>query len=1001
MPEKKTRFSNNNNRNYGRKSSKINTNLVNSSFNNNNFLKFGLINIHSIRNKLTTVSEILDETQLDLLCITETWLHVSETNVVKSALPKNYTFVHVPRSSDPGERGGGVAVIFKDCFTNFKLLSNFHSTNSFEVLAFSICSLKISFNIAVVYRPGHAGTDLSFYDDFNEFLSSFTDLGNHFLICGDFNYWVDNPIGKLFTLNFISLLDSHNCTNVVNEPTHSAGHTLDLIIHDQRNHSIDNLTVFPISPKISDHSLITFIYNVPKKRDVATKEIQFRNYKNLNLDNLKNYVNTIVSNFNYTSPLVNQVNDYNSNLEKLHDKHCPLLKKVIRVDVNNPWYDSSISKLRKERRKAEREWRRNKNENTRKIYVNARDKVNNTVELQKTKYYSDSIKKCNNNQKQLYKVLTKLIGSDDILLPANATCNDMNNFFLDKISTIRNQLDNSIVSNKYSDSYLNYNVDYGQAKLSKFNLVSECEVKKIMTTVNKSSCGLDPFNFSKAPDIVPDLIPIFTSIINNCFSSGKFPTSEKVSLVRPLLKKTSLDPEILKNYRPVSNLTYLHKLIEKSILSQLLPHLMKNNCISKFRSAYRSNHSTKTALCRVYNDLLKNIQNAEIALLIMLDLSAAFDTIDFDLLFDDLKKAGVTDDALNLLKSYITERFQKVAMNGDVSSSQELKYGVPQGSVLGPILFSLYASKLAEIMEAHGVKFHLYADDTQIYMPITNIDSSKEKIDLILNDIKIWMHDRKLQLNESKTEVFLIKGPLKNEISNSEDIQFINNIKTVNSVKNLGIIFDSKLNFNNHFNHIVKTCNFHLRRLSSVIKYLDKNSAKTLIHAFITSRIDYCNSLFVNLPKKDLKRLQGLLNRAARLIYKLPPFTSISPYLYELHWLPVIARIEFKINLLVFRALKSDEPEYLRDLLENYKTQSNVILRAADDPNLLVVPRLDKHSVYGSRAFSYAGPFLFNQLPLKIKEENNIDTFKTKLKTHIFKKCFNDETKTINPSYKT
>lgn len=383
----------------------------------------------------------------------------------------------------------------------------------------------------------------------------------------------------------------------------------------------------------------------------------------------------------------------------------------------------------------------------------------------------------------------------------------------------------------------------------------------------------------------------------------------------------------------------------------------------------------------------------------MLDLSAAFDTIDLELLLDDLKKAGVSDKALELLKSYKTDRFQKVSIKDNVSTSRKILYGVPQGSVLGPILFSLYASKLAEIMDAHRLKYHLYADDTQIYMPVTNENSTKTKINLVLNDIKIWMHQRKLQLNESKTEVFLITGPIKNETL--VDSQFINNIKTVSSVKNLGIVFDSKLNFTNHFNHIVKTCNFYLRKFSSIIKYLDKSSAKTLIHAFITSRIDYCNSLFVNLPKKDLKRLQGLLNRAARLIYNLPPFTSISPYLYELHWLPIIARIEFKVCLLVFKALGSDEPAYLKELLLKYETQSNVVLRAADDPNLLIVPRLNKLSSYGSRAFSYAGPFLFNQLPLNIKEAESITSFKSMLKTHIFSKSFDNETKTINLTYKT
>ena len=823
-------------------------------------------------------------------------------------------------------------------------------------------------------------------------------MGDNFLVCGDFNYWVDNPSKKHFTSNFINILDSNNCCNAVNGPTHIAGHTLDLIIHDNNNHSINDINIFPIDLTISDHSLITFSYDIPKKRDVVTKNIEFRNYKKTNLNDLTNDITTFLSKIDYNLALNKLVDIYNGNLELLHNKHCPLLNKTVRIDLTNPWYNSTISLLRKERRKAERKWRKNKNEDTRKVYVEARRKVNEAAESQKTKYYSDSIKNCNANQRQLYNVFNKLIGSNDILLPTNATSDDMNNFFLNKISTIRNQLDNCTNDDKYSNTFLKYSKDYGNSKLTKFKTLSECQVKKIMMAVNKSSCALDPFNYSKVPEIVPLLSPIFTAIINSCFSSGIFPSSEKISLVKPLLKKPTLDPETLNNYRPVSNLTYLHKLIEKSILSQLLPHLTKNKCISKFQSAYRSNHSTETALCRVYNDLLQNIQNSEVCLLIMLDLSAAFDTIDLELLLEDLKNAGVSDEALELLKSYLTERFQKVSMNNTVSFSEEILYGVPQGSVLGPILFSLYASKLAEIMEAHGLSYHLYADDTQIYMPVTNIDSSKIAINSVLNDIKIWMHRRKLQLNESKTEVFLINGPLKNTFGDS---QFIDNIKTVDSVKNLGVIFDSKLNFNNHFNHIVKSCNFQLRKLSCIIKYFDNNSAKTLIHAFITSRIDYCNSLFINLPQKDLKRLQSLLNRAARLIHNLPPFTSISSYLYELHWLPIIARIEFKVCLLVFKALNSNEPAYLNDLLHKYQTQSNAVLRAADDPNLLIVPRLSKHSVFGSRAFSYAGPFLFNQLPLSIKEARNTTTFKTMLKTYYFNKSFDHDSKTINLDYRT
>jgi len=485
------------------------------------------------------------------------------------------------------------------------------------------------------------------------------------------------------------------------------------------------------------------------------------------------------------------------------------------------------------------------------------------------------------------------------------------------------------------------------------------------------------------------LIPLFTQIINACFSLGVFPSSEKSALVRPLLKKPSLDKNDLKNYRPVSNLTYLSKLIERAILNQLSPHLNKNKCFSNFQSAYRQYHSTETALCRIYNDLLINTQNSSVSLLILLDLSAAFDTIDFDLLIKDLKDSGIEGNALNLLITYLKERFQKVCTLDGHSSPLELFFGVPQGSVLGPVLFSLYSSKLAKILDAHGVKYHFYADDTQIYMPISNITSAQSKVTNIMNDIKLWMHERKLKLNEGKTEIIIINGPLNNDTSvQAKSTTFIQDIRPANHVRDLGLILDEKLSFKNHFNSVIKSCNYQLRKLSSIVKYLNINAAKTLVHAFITSRVDYCNSLFVNLPNKDLVRLQSILNRAARLIYKLPPFTSTSSYLFELHWLPIKARIEFKICLLVHKSIKYKQPVYLNELFIHYTPQSNVILRAADDPHLLIVPRLNKHSTFASRAISYSGPLFYNKLPFNIKEAKSDDAFKKLLKTHLFQKSY-------------
>ena len=222
---------------------------------------------------------------------------------------------------------------------------------------------------------------------------------------------------------------------------------------------------------------------------------------------------------------------------------------------------------------------------------------------------------------------------------------------------------------------------------------------QIISATNKTFCPLDPIDISKfdAPD---SFIHFVTTMINKCFLEGVFPISEKKALIRPQPKKHNLDINDPNNIRPLSNLTYKSKLIERAILNQLSPHLETNKAISSFQSAYKKYFSTETALCRVHNDIVKNICEGNPSLLLLLDLSAAFDTIDIQILLKQLELFGVKHMALNTLKSYLSDRTQTVFINGVYSSPKILKYGIPQGSVLSPLLFSVYASSLANIISS-------------------------------------------------------------------------------------------------------------------------------------------------------------------------------------------------------------------------------------------------------------------------------------------------------------
>ena len=182
------------------------------------------------------------------------------------------------------------------------------------------------------------------------------------------------------------------------------------------------------------------------------------------------------------------------------------------------------------------------------------------------------------------------------------------------------------------------------------------------------------------------------------------------------------------------------------------------------QSAYRRFHSTETALCKIYNDLVHTICLGRASLLVLLDLSAAFDTVDHQLLLNDFYISGVRDVALDLLKSYISEREQRIVVGETQSEPTFLHCGVPQGSVLGPLLFTVYTSSLVNVLVAHEVDYHFYADDSQLYIQIDNIPDAKERLTLLMSDIKIWMARRRLKLNEGKTEIIIVRGNLRNDL---------------------------------------------------------------------------------------------------------------------------------------------------------------------------------------------------------------------------------------------
>jgi hypothetical protein len=455
------------------------------------------------------------------------------------------------------------------------------------------------------------------------------------------------------------------------------------------------------------------------------------------------------------------------------------------------------------------------------------------------------------------------------------------------------------------------------------------------------------------------------------------------------LKKQSLNADDLTNYRPISNLPYIAKLTEKIVVQQLNAHTNQHSLHEPLQSAYKSLHSTETALLKVSNDILEAIDNKRHVFLILLDLSAAFDTIDHQILLERLSLSfGINGTALNWFKSYMHDRTQHISVHGNTSSSRTLKYGIPQGSVVGPLAFTCYSAPIGKICREHNIDYHLYADDTQLYLSFSLCDqnAATQKIECCIKAIKLWMNDNFLKLNDSKTEFLLLSSPYQAKLIESPPTITIGNhqIDPSNTARNIGAIFDQHMHMIAHVNSICRSCYIHVRNIGKIRPYLTRDATEKLIHAFITSRLDNLNSLLIGLPDYLLSRLQKIQNNAARIVTRSRKYDSITPILLSLHWLPIKSRIKYKIALLTFKCIHHLAPIYLTELLIPYQPSRSL---RSEGKNLLVEQRVNTVH-FGERTFKYCAPKLWNSLPQKLRDCDNLESFKSGLKTFLFKEAY-------------
>ena len=871
------------------------------------------LNCRSLRSKTSLLQDIIEDNHIDIVALQETWLTPGDAAIYAELREQRFKVLKLERSN---KKGGGLAVMVKSNITNTIKTQYVTTYDGFESIfcTFSIGKMKII--LVNVYRPP-AKSKSEFLLQFEDYLATVLENDGLLLIFGDFN--IDLLLNEPITNRFLKILERHGLMQLRKKPTRGKA-LLDLIISQTTN--TDILETFHVDEEFpSDHLPLFLKYNESVERVNRSVKRDVRDFSLLDSDTFaKELMSSQLVNTHSVRDLTSSeyVDLYNTTISKILDAYCPLKTKVFNRDKTQRWYDADLQKLKQDKRKAKRKYNKSPSEDLYKVFQKARNKYTSNLKKTRRKYFANQIETNKGDSKVLFRTLNELTGTNkEKVLPSTGSeskvCEEMSEFFLNKVLTIREDIKIKQTSNNtamiagVNDSKL-----AGTASLPSFKKINICELKRLLSNIKKKSCKLDPAPTSFLMENSDLLYPVFCAIINTSIEECAFPKPLKNAIITPILKSASADVNNYKNYRPVSSLPFLSKIIEKAIYDQINDYVESNELHPTFQSAYRNRFSCETALSRIYNDIHNVLYEGKSCVLVLLDSSAAFDTVDHNLLLKKLEcDFNIKDNALKFIESYLADRSFTTLVNTTESSKKRLLYGVPQGSLLGPLLYIMYTKGLEELILSYGLRLHMYADDIQIYFSCSTdkLNNVEHVLQTCLAGIQTWMDDNFLKLNSDKTQIKVFPAKL-----SDPRISTLLNLECNDSVKVLGVAM-SGLKLHTFISNKVRVCQYHLRNFNNIKHSLDTVNRTLLVTNIILSTLDYCNILLLGATDKDLKPLCLTLNRAVRFILNVKFRDHITPYYKRLHFLPIEQRIKFKACLFGYKIFYRIMPSYI---LENF-----------------------------------------------------------------------------------
>jgi hypothetical protein len=943
----------------------------------------GLINARSVCNKCEAICDFILNYRLSLALITETWLKgesAYDGSVASSCCPPTYKYISWPRTH---KRGGGLLILFDDTL-KIKEINDTEckSSNEVELAIFQVKNGMKLLTFALMYRPPNSRLP-QFYTFLIKLCQSLLKYDEIILI-GDLNL----PTKHLSSdSQFSSIMTSFGLRQLVMDATHESGHTLDMVIVRDGSQCVTGPV--QIVEGVADHKGILFdiVVNGASPSNTTTVRRR-RNFHQFDKDSFMlelcdSVVSPLIMKYSEVSNIWKVRTDVSSDelvsefdqlIESVLNRAAPVVEKRVRRLRTVGWWNRQCQEEKIKLRRLERIWRLSPSTVRRQIYLDARRKYHGILTSVREKYVNREIDKCQEDPKKFWLLANTLLGrSNKVTLPdldPSSLSGVFNSFFKDKINQIRDSIpphDENGCSHRFPVSF----------ELSTFGQMTGADLVMVLRSMKLKQNPLDILPYWLFKLCAQVLMPVLVCIVNCVLKKG-LPSAWKHSIITPLLKNSSLDSNVVLNYRPVSNFPTLVKVIEKIIANKIQFHLERSHLMDTYQSAYRKGHSCETANLVILNEVFSAMDRKEVSIVVLLDMSAAFDTVDHALLLSKLSNLGIVGDALKWLEMYLQGRYHSTRVYGRDSSPLQLTMGVPQGSVLGPLLFSIYIRDLGEIIQRTNVRYSTYADDVTLLKSVkpTDFMAGIQKIEECLQIIEKWTIRNFLRLNMSKTEYILLgtgaqlaKINLSGIRINGQEVSF----KTV--VRSLGVLFDSTLKFRHHIDYVCRLSYGNLRMLHRLRKCLSNSQFSIFAHALVLSRIDYCPTVLYGADKAELKKLQRVIKATFRATYRLKKSERISEKMKNQGWLSVEDRIIMRYLMIIHNAQKFGEPQYLSHLISVNSNERSSRSQSRGD---LVVR--GSSSSMGSRAFLVAAPTLWRMVSEEIRRKSNRNAFRSAVK---------------------